>query len=104
MEYHSGAMRWHGVENVALVGIGCKFPGKIDAPERFWAALLNREDLVTEVPRERWDVDAHFSADVGAAGRIATRRGGFVADIEGFDPAFFHLAPREAREMDPQQR
>jgi myxalamid-type polyketide synthase MxaB len=93
-----------GREPIAVVGIGCRFPGRVDSPAAFWELLLNGTDAITEVPPERWDVDAHYSADRSLPGKMYTRFGGFLEDIDQFDAGFFGISPREAAEMDPQQR
>ncbi|AUX26444.1 hypothetical protein SOCEGT47_070070 [Sorangium cellulosum] len=84
--------------------MGCRFPGGIDSPASLWAALSAGRDLVSEVPPDRWDVDAYYDADTSAPGKIATRHGGFLAGVAAFDAPFFGLSPREAKHMDPQQR
>jgi len=91
-------------EPVAVVGIGCRFPGGADDPESFWRLLESGVDAITEVPPDRWDVDAYFDPDPDAPGKMSTRYGGFLADVGGFDPDFFGIAHREALSMDPQQR
>ena len=92
----------HGA--VAIVGMGCRFPGRIASPQQFWGFLCNSGDAISEVPKDRWDVDALFSADPAAPGRTYARRGGFLTDIDQFDPEFFGISPREAAHIDPQQR
>ncbi len=91
-------------EPIAVIGLGCRFPGGANSPEAFWQLLVNGVDAITEVPRERWDSDALFDADPSAAGKVTTRWGGFLSDVDQFDAAFFGIAPREAAGMDPQQR
>ena len=91
-------------EPIAIVGIGCRFPGGADEPGRLLAAARRRRDAVAEVPPDRWDADALYDPDPAAPGRINTRWGGFLDDIDQFDAAFFGISPREARRMDPQQR
>ncbi|MDQ3802883.1 MAG: type I polyketide synthase, partial [Acidobacteriota bacterium] len=90
-------------EPVAIVGIGCRFPGA-NGPEAFWRLLADGADAVTEVPPSRFDIDAFYDPTPGTPGKIASRFGGFIDDIERFDGAFFGIAPREAEAMDPQQR
>ena len=91
-------------EPIAVVGIGCRFPGNVTGPESFWRLLVNGEDGITEVPPDRWDVDAFYDPDPSAPGRMTTRWGGFLPDAAGFDADFFGIAPREAQAIDPQQR
>jgi acyl transferase domain-containing protein len=91
-------------EPVAIVGIGCRFPGGADTPERFWELLRDGVDAIREVPAERWSIDDYFDPDPDAPGKMNTRWGGFLSNIDGFDPHFFGVSPREAHSMDPQQR
>jgi epothilone polyketide synthase D len=91
-------------ESIAIVGMGCRFPGGVTDQESFWRLLDEGRDAITEVPRARWDIDATYDPDPDAPGKMTTRSGGFVSDIDLFDPAFFGISPREATSMDPQQR
>ncbi len=91
-------------EPVAIVGLGCRFPGGASNPGAFWRLLRDGGDAVTEIPRDRWDVDAYYDADPDATGRIYVRHGAFLDRVDGFDAAFFGISPREAASMDPQQR
>lgn len=91
-------------EPVAIVGMGCRFPGDVNGPAALWAALEAGFDAIDEVPAARWDVDAYYDADPAVPGRMCTRRGGFLREIDHFDPRLFAISPREAGEMDPQQR
>jgi len=90
-------------EPIAVVGMACRFPGA-DSIEAFWRLLDEGGDAIVEVPPDRWDIDHYFDADPDAPGRVATRWGGFLADVQNFDAGFFSISPREARAMDPQQR
>ncbi|MDP7340250.1 MAG: polyketide synthase, partial [Vicinamibacterales bacterium] len=90
-------------EPLAIVGVGCRFPGASD-PKAFWRLLREGRDAITEVPPTRWDVDAWYDPDPDAAGKVSTRFGGFLDGVETFDAAFFGITPREARSLDPQQR
>jgi acyl transferase domain-containing protein/NADPH:quinone reductase-like Zn-dependent oxidoreductase/acyl carrier protein len=89
--------------SVALVGMACRFPGAADLAE-FWSLLKAGTDAIGEIPDDRWDVDAYFHPDPAAPGKMYTRAGGFIADIDKFDAGFFGISPREARRIDPQQR
>jgi amino acid adenylation domain-containing protein len=89
---------------VAIVGMGCRFPGGADSPGRFWELLRDGVDAIVDVPADRFDADALFAADASIPGSIYTRRGGFLGDVAGFDAGFFGISPREARRMDPQHR
>jgi acyl transferase domain-containing protein/acyl carrier protein len=89
---------------IAVVGMGCRFPGGADDPDAFWRLLREKRDAIREVPRDRWDIDAYYHSDPDEPGRIAVRSGGFLDRVDGFDAEFFGISPREARTMDPQQR
>ena len=95
--------RWRA-EPIAVIGLGCRFPGGGDGPAAFWRMLRDRVDGVTTIPGDRWDVDAWFDPDPDAPGKISTRFGGFLQGIDQFDAHFFGISPREAATMDPQQR
>jgi len=88
---------------VAIVGIGCRFPGAADV-DAYWRLLHDGVDAVTEIPKSRWDIDALYDADPDVPGKMYTRHGGFVEGIEDFDAGFFGISPREAISLDPQQR
>ena len=91
-------------ESIAVIGIGCRFPGGADNPQAFWELLRAGRDAIREVPADRWKIDDWFDADPDAPARMSVRNGGFLDRIDGFDAAFFGIAPREAITMDPQQR
>ncbi len=91
-------------EPIAIVGIGCRFPGGVHGPEAFWEKLKAGFDAVGDVPPDRWPVEDYFNADPEHAGTMYTRRGAFVDDVDKFDARFFGISPREAMTMDPQQR
>lgn len=88
---------------IAIVGIGCRFP-QADGPKQFWQLLRRGGDAISEVPAERWNADEYFSSDPAASGKMTTRFGGFLPQVDRFDRAFFGISPREAERMDPQQR
>ncbi|PXX08700.1 type I polyketide synthase [Mycolicibacterium moriokaense] len=87
----------------AIVGYAARFPGAPDA-DAFWDVLCEGRDAISEVPKDRWDVDEFFDPEHGASGKVVTRRAGLVDDATGFDAPFFGLSAREARWMDPQHR
>ncbi len=89
---------------IAVIGVGCRFPGGADDPASFWRLMCERGDAVTEVPADRWRVDDYYDDNADAAGKTFSRYGAFVPGVHQFDPAFFGIAPREAASMDPQQR
>ncbi|HAA30904.1 MAG TPA: beta-ketoacyl synthase, partial [Cyanobacteria bacterium UBA8553] len=91
------------MEPIAIIGVGCRFPGAKN-PEAFWQLLCNGEDAITEVPADRWDVDALYDPTPGSRGKMNTRWGGFLEQVDQFDAHFFGIAPREAVYIDPQQR
>jgi len=91
-------------EPIAVIGMGCRFPGGANSPEAFWQLLQDGVDAVTEVPPSRWDRDALYSADPETPGKTNTRFGAFLANVDQFDPYFFGISPHEAVFMDPQQR
>ena len=91
-------------EPIAIIGMGLRFPGGAHDAESFWHLLRDGIDAISEVPRDRWDIDAYYDPDVNAPGKMSTRFGGFLDGIDRFDAHFFGIAPREAVSMDPQQR
>jgi acyl transferase domain-containing protein/NADPH:quinone reductase-like Zn-dependent oxidoreductase/acyl carrier protein len=89
---------------IAVVGLACRLPGGIDSPHGLWEALLDGADMVTEIPRDRWDAAQHYDPDKGVPGRSVSKWGAFIDDVSGFDPEFFGISEREATAMDPQHR
>jgi len=89
---------------IAIISLGCRIPGGVNNPEAFWTLLKDGVDAITEIPGNRWDVDRYYSADPDIPGTIQTRHGGFIDNIDLFDPGFFGISPREAMHLDPQQR
>jgi acyl transferase domain-containing protein/aryl carrier-like protein len=89
---------------IAIIGIGCRFPGGANGPEEFWKLLTEGVDAISEVPPDRWNVRAFHDPEPGTPGKTYARWGGFISDIDKFDAEFFGISPREASFMDPQQR
>ncbi|EFL20799.1 LOW QUALITY PROTEIN: modular polyketide synthase, partial [Streptomyces himastatinicus ATCC 53653] len=90
------------VEPIAIVGIGCRFPGGVASPEGLWQLVVEGRDVMSDFPADRgWDL-ARLGGD--GRGRSLARQGGFLDHATEFDPDFFGISPREAVAMDPQQR
>jgi acyl transferase domain-containing protein/acyl carrier protein len=89
---------------VAVVGIGCRFPGEVDTPARFWSLLHNGVDAIAEIPPDRIDLERYYSPVPATPGKITSRFGGYLRNIDRFDAGFFDISPREAERLDPQQR
>src|SRR5712664_520708 len=91
-------------EPIAIIGMGCRFPGGADHPKAFWQLLREGVDAIGEVPPDRWEIDSYFDADPDAPGKMYTREGGFIEHVDLFDAQFFGISPKEATRIDPQQR
>jgi acyl transferase domain-containing protein/acyl carrier protein len=92
-------------EPLAIVGIGCRYPGGSTSPEAFWQMLSTGSDAICDVPADRWNSERYYSSDVGTPGKMYVRQAGFIKEpIDQFDAAFFGITPREAIYIDPQQR
>ncbi|MFD6357740.1 SDR family NAD(P)-dependent oxidoreductase [Nocardia tengchongensis] len=90
-------------EPVAIVGLGCRFPGGVSSPEELWRLVVDGRDVISEFPTDRgWD--GVFDPAPGVAGKSYTNEGGFLYDAGEFDAGFFGISPREAIAIDPQQR
>ncbi|MEM9274505.1 MAG: beta-ketoacyl synthase N-terminal-like domain-containing protein [Cyanobacteria bacterium P01_F01_bin.143] len=90
-------------EPIAIVGMGCRFPGA-NNPQEFWQLLSNAQDAITQIPAEHWDKDQYYDNQPATPGKICNNYGGFVPHLKEFDASFFRIAPREAASLDPQQR
>lgn len=92
-------------EPIAIIGIGCRFPGGADDPESFWRLLRDGVDAIVEVPPDRWSTAAYYHPNSARRATAVTRWGGFLRQrIDEFDAHFFGISPREAAHLDPMQR
>ena len=91
------------VEPIAVVGMGCRFPGAPDLAS-YWRLMAEKGEGIREIPADRWNAADFYDANLDAPGKMGTRWGGFLHDIDQFDPRLFGITPREASRMDPQQR
>ncbi|OBI74479.1 type I polyketide synthase [Mycobacterium sp. E740] len=92
------------VTPIAVIGMACRLPGGIDSPEQLWDALLRGEDLIIEIPPDRWDAEEYYDPEPGVPGRSVSKWGAFLDDFGGFDSDFFGISEREATAVDPQHR
>ncbi len=91
-------------ESIAIIGMGLRWPGGAHDPASAWQLLRDGVDAISEVPKDRWNIDDYFDPNPDAPGKMSTRWAGFITDIDKFDADFFGISPREATSMDPQQR
>ncbi len=91
-------------DRIAIIGVGCRFPGGVNDAESFWKLLTEGRDAVSEVPADRWNVERFYDSEPGITGKTFAKRGGFLDQIDQFDPQFFGISPREAPYVDPQHR
>ena len=91
-------------EPIAIVSMACRFPRHSSTPEAFWQSLIDQNDEVTEIPEDRWDLEAFYDENPDVPGTMYARHGVFLDNLDMMDPEFFGISPREATWIDPQQR
>ena len=91
-------------ERIAIIGVGCRFPGSVSSKDALWKLLIEGREGIVEVPPDRWNVARYYDAEPGVGGKSIALRGGFIDAIDQFDPQFFGISPREAPYVDPQHR
>ncbi|HDY87154.1 MAG TPA: type I polyketide synthase, partial [bacterium] len=89
---------------IAIIGIGCKYPGDANTPKEFWKLICEKKDAICDIPSDRWDAEALYAPDFNRAGKMNVKKGGFIKEIDKFDAGFFGISPLEASRMDPQHR
>ena len=91
-------------ESIAVMGMGCRFPGQVNSPESFWQLLEAARHGICKTPDDRWNSDHYLDSNPNTVGKIITNQGGFLDRIREFDPGFFGITPKETASMDPQHR
>ncbi|NCS43041.1 MAG: acyltransferase domain-containing protein [Microcystis aeruginosa BS11-05] len=91
-------------EPIAIIGMGCRFPGGANSPEAFWELLSRGKEVIVPVPSQRWDAEAYYDENPDLPNKTYARYGGFIDAVDQFDAQFFGMTPREAIALDPQQR
>jgi malonyl CoA-acyl carrier protein transacylase len=89
---------------IAIVGMSCRFPGGVNSPDQYWSVLRNGIDAIIEVPKNRWENERYYAPEPERPGKISSKYGGFLDQVDQFDAQFFRISPREAASIDPQQR
>ncbi|TXH70589.1 MAG: SDR family NAD(P)-dependent oxidoreductase [Lysobacteraceae bacterium] len=91
------------VRDIAIIGLAGRYP-QADDIDQFWANLREGRDCITEIPPSRWNHENYYDADPNARGKSYSKWGGFIGDVDCFDPLFFNISPKEAELIDPQER
>ncbi len=100
---HEPEQESSSIQDIAIIGISGRYPMAEDL-QGFWENLQKGKDCITEIPAERWDYEPHYDPDKSRKGKTYTKWGGFISDVDKFDPMFFKIPPKVAQSMDPQQR
>ncbi|MBD0314472.1 MAG: polyketide synthase, partial [Microcoleus sp. T3-bin5] len=104
MQAKLDALEYARKEPIAIIGMGCRFPGGADNPEAFWNLCKDGVDAITPIPADRWNIEKYYDSNPDAPGKTYAREGGFLDQVDSFNPQFFGISAREAISMDPQQR
>ena len=91
-------------DDIAIIGLSCRFPGGVKSPDDFWDFLMAGGDGIVAVPADRWDNQAYYDANREKKNKMYVNKGGFIDKIDQFDPLFFGMSPAEASRVDPQHR
>jgi acyl transferase domain-containing protein len=91
-------------DQVAVIGIGCRFPGNANSPAEFWNVLEKGVNAVSEIPKDRWNVPDFYKEDKNVPGKMYTKQGHFLNEVDKFDDSFFGISPAEVLNLDPQHR
>ncbi len=92
-------------EPIAIIGMACRFPGGVNNPAEYWELIRTGQDAIIDIPSERWNKDRFYHPDPEQPGKMYVKQGGFLQrSIHDFDYSFFHISPREAERLDPQQK
>jgi len=103
-DMHTSVNNLRAPEPIAIIGLGCRFPGGANDWQSYWSMLDQGRDAISETPEERWDLEKFYAPDSSLPGKTQSKWGGYVDGIDMFDPQLFGISPREAASMDPQQR
>lgn len=98
------AIKYRQKEPIAIVGMGCRFPGQANDPDSYWKILKNGIDTISEVPTNRWNLEQYYDPEPDTPGKMYARHGGFLEQVDSFDAHFFGISAREAISLEPQQR
>jgi acyl transferase domain-containing protein/acyl carrier protein len=104
MQAKLDALEYAKKEPIAIIGMGCRFPGGADNPEAFWNLCKDGVDAIAPIPADRWNIKKYYDPNPDTPGKTYAREGGFLDRVDSFNPQFFGISAREAISMDPQQR